>query len=348
MPGRRRHRRPGFTASPTGVLLVFIGIVLAIFALSYYLGYWSPDPSKAISPDGSKGLGQGATLEEQTPPFSPPPTKGSSPGSSPMPRSAPSEPEQTGEPSSVPRDPEAVATVASESLPNPPPGRGVRVALVIDDLGRSLQDLKTLGSLGIDLTYAVLPFESRTPEVVAELRRRREEILCHLPMEPSNGANPGPGALRGSMSDEDLIAGTRKALAAVPGSVGVNNHMGSGLTTDILRMTAIVEVLKERRLFFLDSRTSAQSVGYKAAVEAGIPAAERQVFLDGDPAPEVIREQFRRTLEIARRRGAAVAIGHPYPETLAVLGEEVPRALQLGYDFVPVSFLLDRSGDLEE
>ncbi|MCH9651850.1 MAG: divergent polysaccharide deacetylase family protein [Deltaproteobacteria bacterium] len=219
---------------------------------------------------------------------------------------------------------------------------------MIDDLGRSLQDLKTLGSLGIDLTYAVLPFESRTPEVVAELRRRREEILCHLPMEPSNGANPGPGALRGSMSDEDLIAGTRKALAAVPGSVGVNNHMGSGLTTDILRMTAIVEVLKERRLFFLDSRTSAQSVGYKAAVEAGIPAAERQVFLDGDPAPEVIREQFRRTLEIARRRGAAVAIGHPYPETLAVLGEEVPRALQLGYDFVPVSFLLDRSGDLEE
>ncbi len=217
-----------------------------------------------------------------------------------------------------------------------------QVALVIDDLGRSLDDLENLRRLGVPLTYAVLPFESQTPEVVATLSRRHEEILCHLPMEPRNGGNPGPGALRIGMSRDQLRAATDAALAAVPGAAGANNHMGSGLSADAPSMATILGVLGEKRLFFLDSRTSAQSVAYRLATSLGVPAAERQVFLDDDPSPDAVAAQFHHLLDLARTRGEAIAIGHPHPATLATLALEVPRAQSLGYRFVRVSALLDR------
>jgi hypothetical protein len=145
------------------------------------------------------------------------------------------------------------------------------------------------------------------------------------------------------MAPAELARATREALDAVPGAVGVNNHMGSRLSADRASMAAILGVIGERGLYFLDSRTSAESVAFAAARELDIPAAERQVFLDPDPRAEAVRYQFRRLLAAARERGAAIAIGHPHPATLAVLEEEVPLALEHGYRFVPVSYLLDRS-----
>jgi hypothetical protein len=232
----------------------------------------------------------------------------------------------------------------------PAPAGGGRIALVIDDLGRSVADLDTIGHLDVPVSYAVLPYEEETQEVVAELHRRKAEVLLHLPMEPANGEDPGPGALRMGMTPEQLRQLTLAALRAVPGAAGVNNHMGSGLSADERSMKTILGVLSGRGLFFLDSRTSAQSVAYQTAIRAGVPAAERQVFLDSDTQPEAVREQFHRLLGLARTRGAAVAIGHPHPETLAVLAEEVPKAKALGYEFVPVSYLLDRpdSPDTQE
>jgi polysaccharide deacetylase 2 family uncharacterized protein YibQ len=216
------------------------------------------------------------------------------------------------------------------------------VALVIDDLGERSEDLVPLLGLGVPITYAVLPFEKHTPEVVAELRKRRVEILLHLPMEPLNGEDPGPGALRVDMDDDELREGTEAALRAVPGAVGVNNHMGSRLSEDVRALTPVLQVLAEHGLFFLDSRTSAESQGYRIARSLGLPAAERHVFLDRDPSPEGVRTQFRRLLDLSRTRGAAVAIGHPLPDTLQVLTEEVPKARAEGFVFVPVSDLLDR------
>jgi uncharacterized protein len=244
-------------------------------------------------------------------------------------------------------EPESSTAKPATAIPPPAAGpvHGVRVALVIDDLGRSVEDLPPLEGLGVPVTYAVLPFQEQTPQVVAELRRRGAEILLHLPMEPKNGEDPGPGALLRGMSDEELREKTLAALAAVPGAVGVNNHMGSGLSAEREPMRTVLGVLAGRGLFFLDSRTSAASVGYEVARELGVPAAERQVFLDGEPTPEAITAQFQRLLGLARLHGAAVAIGHPHPETLAALAREVPRAKAEGYEFVPVSYLLDRSGD---
>jgi polysaccharide deacetylase 2 family uncharacterized protein YibQ len=178
--------------------------------------------------------------------------------------------------------------------------------------------------------------------VVAELTRQGAEILCHLPMEAGNGADPGPGALRTGMSRKELIAATEAALAPVPSAVGVNNHMGSLFSSDAAAMRPVLEVLARRGLFFLDSRTSGDSVGYSLAQSLGVPATNRNVFLDGQPDAESIRAEFERLLELAAQQGSAVAIGHPYPVTIATLAGEVPRARALGYRFVPVSHLLDR------
>jgi polysaccharide deacetylase 2 family uncharacterized protein YibQ len=243
-------------------------------------------------------------------------------------------------------EPEPVQPAASVSTAPVPsgPAHGIRIAVVIDDLGHDVAELRPLEGLGVPVTYSVLPYEDQTPQVVAELRRRKAEILLHLPMQPKNGENPGPGALLEGMSDGELKQKTEAALAVVPGAVGVNNHMGSLLSSETGPMTTVLEVLADRGLFFLDSRTSAESVGYKVAIGMGIPAAERQVFLDGEATPEAIHEQFQRLLAIARTKGAAIAIGHPHPETLAALTREVPKAKAEGFEFVPVSYLLTRSG----
>jgi uncharacterized protein len=218
------------------------------------------------------------------------------------------------------------------------------LALVIDDLGRSVDEVAALDELRVPLSYSVLPYEVMTPEVVARLRGEHREILCHLPMQPLDHRNPGPGALNEAMGDQALEEATRAALARVPGAVGANNHMGSRLTEDPRAMGAVLQVLQQEGLFFLDSRTSAGSVGYRLARSLGLPAAQRQVFLDDDLSDAAIREQFARFLARARESGGAIAIAHPHPATLAVLREEVPKARAEGFVFVPVSFLLDRSG----
>ncbi len=255
---------------------------------------------------------------------------------------APAAPDRPPEPRPPAAEPATPAARAVELGPIPR-GDGRRVALVIDDLGRRVQDVVELSELGVPLSFGVLPFETRTHEVVNELGRRGAEMLLHLPMQPRTEADPGPGALRSGMSSAELEAATRWALGAVGGARGVNNHMGSELSADPESMRAILGVLAEHDLFYLDSRTSPDSVGYSLALEMGLAAAERQVFLDAEAGPEAIRGQFRRLLQLARDRGAAVAIGHPHADTLAVLREEIPQALAAGFEFVPVSSLTNRA-----
>ena len=220
-------------------------------------------------------------------------------------------------------------------------GRPPRISIVVDDLGRGLKDLDVLGSLGVPLTYSVLPFETHTPQVVATLRTRGVEYLCHLPMEAKSGANPGPGALLLTMTDDQLRTATREALAAVPGAAGVNNHMGSGMLAQQTAMITVLEVVSQHGLFFLDSRTSADTVGYSLARQMGIKAAERHVFLDNNRDGVAIRAQFDELLARARKRGSAIAIAHPYSETLRILTAAIPEARAAGFEFVPVSALLE-------
>ncbi|MEM8964034.1 MAG: divergent polysaccharide deacetylase family protein [Acidobacteriota bacterium] len=214
------------------------------------------------------------------------------------------------------------------------------MTIVIDDLGRSLDEVDRLLALEEPITFAVLPYEVRTAEVVAALRSHGAEYLCHLPMEAKGSADPGPGALELTMAHDELRATTRRALAAVPGAVGVNNHMGSGISSERRAIATVLGVIAEQGLSYLDSRTAADTVGFEVARQLGIPAAERHVFLDSDRSPESIRRQFETLLEQARQRGSAIAIGHPYPETLDVLQTELPRAREAGFVVVPLSHVL--------
>ncbi len=323
-PARRRPggRRPGGSSALRWGLLVLAGALL--FAAGIYLG----SGDRLSWPFGG--------------PAAP------APGTSRRPVARPSRPPATEAetPPVVTTEPER-PSVAPGELPAtegpPPPGEGATVALVIDDLGRSVADVERIEALGVPVTYAVLPYESRTAQVAAALRRRGEEMILHLPMQPENGANPGPGALTVTMSRAELAAATRRAFAAVPGALGMNNHMGSRLTADRTSMDAVLRVVGKRGLYFLDSRTTPESVAYRTARALDVPAAERQVFLDPDPRGDAVRYQFRRLLALARSRGSGIAIGHPHPETLRVLEQEVPQALARGYRFVPVSYLVDRS-----
>jgi len=226
--------------------------------------------------------------------------------------------------------------------------RGARVALVIDDLGRSQREVDRIEALGVPVTFAVLPYERRTQEIVARLRREKREIICHLPMEPVGAQNPGPNAIFDRQDPERIAALTREALAAVPGAVGVNNHMGSRITADGPAMQTILNVVRANGLFFLDSRTTAESRAFEIARRLGIPAARRSVFLDAERSEEAVDVAFAHLLEIARREGSAIGIGHPHDATMNVLEQMVPRAVEAGYEFVPVSFLLERDEGLPE
>lgn len=342
-PASRNHRRVGLSG-----ILLFLGLAVACLGIVYLAvrGWGGADPGSAPE-----------TISQATEPASP-----AVPRAAPR-RTEPAQPAAVVEPATATpagSEPEAARIPAAEPgeplPPVPPPNfempepevppPGTRVAVVIDDLGRSMEDVRTLRELGVPLSYAVLPFETRTPEVVDELNRRGEEILLHLPMEAAGPVDPGPGALRTGMKEAELVDGTRAALDAVPGAVGVNNHMGSLLSADDRSMRAVLSVVSERGLYFLDSRTSVETVGYRLASSLGIPSAERQVFLDRDTDARLVTYQFRRLLELARTRGSAVAIGHPHPVTLEVLTREIPRAIELGYELVPVSYLLERPGGL--
>jgi polysaccharide deacetylase 2 family uncharacterized protein YibQ len=317
----RRRRSSSGRSAAGGFLLFLLGLLLG--AGIFYLACQRQPSPGMDSGDAGDGKESGSTER---------PAKG-----------APSTADEAkGEDSGLDQAPTTVVPVAST------PVGTVRAALVIDDLGHDTAELRPLFELGIPLSYSVLPYEEMTPQVVAELKAKRAEILCHLPMEPLSGQqDPGPGALRLGMSAGELRKLTLAALAAVPGATGVNNHMGSGLSADGTAMRAILGVLAGQKLFFLDSRTSAQSVGYKVAVELGMPAAERQVFLDDDPSPAAIDAQFDRFVNLAKSKGAAIAIGHPHPATLAALTRRVADAKAQGVTFVPVSYLLDQPGDVQ-
>ncbi len=267
----------------------------------------------------------------------------------PLPRAASKPPAEAG----VPAGP-AAGSAAASSAPSAAPLAGqpkARVAIVIDDLGRDVGAVEKLAALtgdgtagrpAVQLSFAVLPFESRTREVVEALRRHGAEILVHLPMDPEGSADPGPGALTAGMSRRALVDATEAALAAVRGASGVNNHMGSQITAERSAMEAILGVVHRHRLYYLDSRTTSESVGFEVARAAGIPAAARDFFLDDEPGRDAVAEQFARLLARAREQGVAIAIAHPHPATLAVLAEEIPRAAAAGFEFVPVSYLLER------
>ncbi len=224
--------------------------------------------------------------------------------------------------------PEPVPTHKQES-PKPveePVKSGPRVALIIDDLGYMEPELvRRLCSLPIAFSVAVLPYQEHTNESADIAFEMGKEVLLHFPMEGAAGKDPGPDALLYALSDSELRARAKKALWAVPHIVGTNNHMGSRLTADRAKIRVVLEEVKARKIWFLDSRTTKDTVAHTVASELGLKTAQRNVFLDDDKAYAEIEKQWNRALALAKKDGTAIVIGHIYPETVEALEKLVRR-----------------------
>ncbi|WP_420713806.1 divergent polysaccharide deacetylase family protein [Pseudoalteromonas sp. Bsw20308] len=216
-----------------------------------------------------------------------------------------------------------------------------QIAIVIDDIGYHQRDLEFLTLPG-QLSYSILPHTPYSQAFASLASQSNKELLLHVPMQALNGKKLGPGALTLSMSKEQLQQTLGTALASLPQVKGVNNHMGSALTQQSQAMKWTMEVLKKRHLYFLDSRTTDLSQAQNAANFLGVANISRQVFLDNIITPEQLQLRFDELKQQATDHNFAIAIAHPYPETIDFLREALPQLIDQGFELVPVSQLVER------
>ena len=239
----------------------------------------------------------------------------------------------------LPPTPTAVRKKIPQPIPKPESGKSLpSVALIIDDLGYDKQIAKKFAQLNVPLTFSILPHSPFQQKIVRLAESKGLEIMLHLPMEPNEYPNvdPGPGTLLVSMSADELIAQLDKNLNTLPNVKGVNNHMGSRLTAESTQLYQIFSILKQRGLYFIDSRTSADSLCEPSARLFQIPFAQRDVFIDHYPTPDFIRKQIKELIRIAKYNGQAVGILHPHVTTLKILQEMLPD-VQKQVHLVPAS-----------
>ena len=223
-----------------------------------------------------------------------------------------------------------------------------QVSIIIDDLGHRLDAGRRAIALPGPVACAILPGAPRSRRLARYAHERGKEVLLHLPMQAmddiddmENRVPASPGSLSIDMSRQALARAFADAMQSVPHAVGVNNHRGSLVTRHPGHMHWLMQTIREQQLeFFVDSYTTHKSVALKLAAENGVAALKRDVFLDTDPDPVAIRRQFERLKTLARRNGAAVAIGHPYPATLEALEQLLPSLGDEGIRLVSVRELL--------
>ncbi|MFQ5737028.1 MAG: divergent polysaccharide deacetylase family protein [Thermodesulfobacteriota bacterium] len=224
-----------------------------------------------------------------------------------------------------------------------------KLAIVIDDMGPDIGKLRELMRIGEPLTVAVMPYQRYSRATASEAYDNGLDVLMHLPMEPRDTVthDPGKGALLVAMTPVEVRRQMEDDLGTVPHVIGVNNHMGSRFTEDTPHMREVLGFIRDKDLFFLDSRTSARSVGIRVAREMGVRNAGRNVFLDNTRDVGYIKGQLLEAVRIAKSRGSAIAIGHPYPETIQALAEALPGLDAAGVRAVRLSELIGHAGGPE-
>lgn len=216
------------------------------------------------------------------------------------------------------------------------------IGLIIDDLGDRLEDGLRAIALPGQVTYAILPRTTYSRQFAELVHSQGKEVMLHQPMQAMNGKAMGPGGLSLHMTQKALRRNLRANLLSVPHARGINNHMGSLLTRHPGVMSWLMYELKKRDdLYFIDSSTTRHSVAQKVALEYQVPATRRNIFLDHERNEAVIAQQFERLIAQAKAVGSSLAIGHPYPETLAVLERILPTLEERGVVLVPVSRFID-------
>lgn len=216
------------------------------------------------------------------------------------------------------------------------------VTIVIDDLGYSREGMQSSLELPSEVTLAILPSTPFAEKTALASAKQSRTIILHAPMENTRKLELGPGGLYTNMEEEEFKKVLSQSISSIPGITGVNNHMGSLLTQDTERMQWVMEILQPLGLFFIDSVTSGQSVAYSEAQAMNITTVKRNVFLDNIRSEDAIHKQFERLIKIAKKDGAALAIGHPYPSTMDYLLKRLPQLEQEGIKLISIDDYMKR------
>lgn len=216
-----------------------------------------------------------------------------------------------------------------------------RVAIIIDDLGDRFHDGRRVVALPGQLTIGVLPYTPFARKIAEMASGHNKEVLLHLPMEANEDRYLGKAGLHTGMTQDDFFSSLKHSLAYIKSIRGVSNHMGSRLTRDQKMMNWLMQGIQQHGdLYFVDSRTVSNSYAREAAQQMGLAHAVRDVFLDHDRSTASIQKQWMRFLNHASKTGSAIAIAHPYPETLSFLGMALPQLAESDIELVSVSELI--------
>lgn len=217
-----------------------------------------------------------------------------------------------------------------------------KIAIIIDDLGLDEEATKILAKMKGPLTLAYLPYANHLEVQTSLVRSAGHELMVHLPMQSQHKTvDPGDNALLDDLSFDEFSKRLEWNLSRFGNYVGINNHMGSSLTEDPGLMVRVMARLKRDGFLFVDSLTTPESVGARAANAVNVPYAKRDVFLDNERNADYIRGQIKILERIARQRGYAVGIGHPYPETIAELKNWQETLQEKGFQLVPISQIVN-------
>ena len=221
-----------------------------------------------------------------------------------------------------------------------------KIAIIIDDLGYERASGERAIALPGPLAYAVLPGAPRSGQLAESAHASGKEVLLHLPLQAQSDFEPaGPESLTLDMSRQQFHNALTGYLDAVPHITGINTHRGSLLTMHPGHMSWLMDAIVDRGdLYFVDSYTTARSVALTMARENGVPAMRRDVFLDPDQSPDTVAREYERLKQLARKRGFAVGIGHPYPVTLEFLEAALPSLEAEGFDLVGIGDLVTAVG----
>ena len=241
--------------------------------------------------------------------------------------------------------------VTSGALPAPPPlpaaipyqpGHKPMIAIVIDDMGVDVKHSAEALDLPPGVTMSYLPYGRKITEQVETAKSKGHEIILHIPMQAMNAKeNPGPHHLRVDMTPAQLEENIAASLDAFAGYDGVNNHEGSKFTAYKPGLDIFMAALEKRHVFFLDSRTSRQSVAEEVAREHHLRTTRRDVFLDHVERTAFVSAALRHTEDVARRTGSAIAIGHPKNVTLHALKKWLETLEAKGFRIVPLSVVVE-------
>jgi uncharacterized protein len=239
------------------------------------------------------------------------------------------------------RKPPAVTTVKPpRKITRPIKVSGAKIAIVIDDAGNSRANFDIIEGLKkYPVTFSIIPGLNFSEGAARELSSLGFQVILHLPMEPKEKTDMEPNTILTSMDESQISSIVERDLAATPQVIGVNNHMGSRVTEDAKSLSIVLDLIKKKHLFFLDSFVTGNSLGKRLAEEKKIRFAKRDVFLDNYSDPSYIRQQIEQLKKKARLNGQAVGIGHDRKNTLEVLREVLPDIEKEGYKFVFVSDL---------